>query len=274
MIFPSDYRGIGISLEKRPEDPIYFATRYLISYEKETTIYEIRTSGDGFMRRAERVEPIARGDEILEYPEKVDTRNRRKLIDLACELCRGGVTTVIFIGPDEHITFVHDPDPLAVLEIEILDVIPPEPSWLVYVIEGLERCGIIGDLTVRFKKRILDLRRFDGEYVYFPCRASGLARSLDSDRVDVDLPQVVGCDVSREVFRAMYPDKEFKFLNTCPLINRELEPEGPFITRCCRSENRGPRRLKGHKGYVVHWGDGPPEIAEAVRCLVEELRLQ
>ena len=272
MIFPSNYRDIGISREKRPKDPIYFATRYLISYERELTIYEVGTSGEGFMRCAETIEPIARGDEIFEYPEKVDTRNRTKLIDLAWKLCRDGVTTVIFKGPDEHITFVHDPDPLAVLEIEILDVIPPEPSWLLHVVEGLDGCGLLGDLAVRFKARILDLRRFDGEDVYYPCRASGFSRSLDTDRVLIESPKIVGCDISREVFRAMYPEKEFKFLNTCPLINRELEPKGPFITRCCKSENKGPRSFKGYKGYVVHWGDGPSEIAKAVRSLVGELR--
>jgi hypothetical protein len=51
-----------------------------------------------------------------------------------------------------------------------------------------------------------------------------------------------------------------------------FEPHRPFITRCCRSERRGMTEKCGQPGMVVHWGDGPWEIAEAVRCLVKELR--
>jgi len=70
----------------------------------------------------------------------------------------------------------------------------------------------------------------------------------------------------------VYPGKSFRFINTCPLSNDLLEPAGPFITRCCRSERTGIRRSGGHLGVVVHWGDGAPKIAEAIRCLGEELK--
>jgi hypothetical protein len=41
----------------------------------------------------------------------VDTRNRALLIELADEICREQkASTVVFQGPDEHITFVHEPD--------------------------------------------------------------------------------------------------------------------------------------------------------------------
>ncbi|MHC1632031.1 MAG: DUF7714 family protein [Methanotrichaceae archaeon] len=273
MIFPGDYRFVGTALEFRSGDPIYFSTQYLIYYGDEITVYRVETEpGKGFVRSAKSLETIARGDEVLEYPENVDTRNRTYLIELAYELCTSDVNTVIFRGPDEHVTFVHDPNPRAIIEIEILDVVPPRPSWLVYVIKNLERSGILGDLTLKFKSRVLDLYQFEGEDVYFPCTASGLGRSLDSDKVDIDNPQIVGCEVSREIFKAMYPGKRYRFLNTCPLSNKDLQPNGPFITRCCRSERRGITKLKDHTGIVVHWGDGAPQIAEAVRCLAEELR--
>ncbi len=273
MIFPGDFRIVGTATEARPGDPIYFSTRYIIHFGEETTIYRVEVEpGEGFMRPARSLESIAGGGEVLVYPEKVETRNKTGLIELAHRLCTGKVNTVIFRGPDEHATFVHRPDLRAITEVEILDVIPPEPSWLVYVIENLERSGIFGDLTLKFKSRVLDLRRYEGERVYFPCTASGLGRSLDSDRVETENPRIVGCEVSRAIFRQMYPGKEHDFLNTCPLSNAELEPKGPFITRCCRSERRGIMKQNGHTGVVVHWGDGAPEIAEAVRCLAEELR--
>jgi hypothetical protein len=273
LIFPEDYKYVGAASEARPGDPIYFSTRYLIHFGGEITIYRVEArAGVGFMRPVRSMEPIASGDTILVYPETVDTRNRAMLIELASSLCKGRVNTVIFRGPDEHITFVHDPDPAAVTEIEILDVVPPRPSWLVSVVGRLVEAGVLGDLTLKFRERVLDLRRFEGDDVYFPCTASGLGRSLDRDRVEVDDPLIVGCEVSREVFRDMYPGKNFRFLNTCPLSNDELAPKGPFITRCCKSERSGISWSRGQLGVVVHWGDGAPKIAEAIRCLAEELK--
>lgn len=273
MIFPEDYKQIGVSREPRHGDPVYFATRYLISYDGSgISIYRVESEGEGFMRRAKHLELLSSGNEIVEYPEIVNTRNRALLIRLAADLCKGEVNTVIFRGPDEHVTFVHDPDPGAITEIEVLDVQPPEPPWLVYVIEGLEKCGVIGDLTVSFKPRVLDLRSFRERSVYFPCRASGLGRSLDADRVTDPVPKIVGCEISREIFRAVYGEREHEFTNICPVSGDLLIPEGPFITRCCRSERRGLIRLHGHPGVVVHWGDGPHQIEEALRMLAGSIR--
>lgn len=273
MIFPEDYKYVGSASEARPGDPIYFSTKYLIHFGDEITIYAVEAEPErGFMRPVKSMEQIASGDSILEYQEKIDTRNRTNLIELSHELCKDGVNTVIFQGPDEHLTFVHQPDLSAITEIEILDVVPPEPSWLAYVIGNLERAGVLGDLALKFRTRVLDLRGFEGDDVYFPCTASGLGRSLDSDKVEIDDPLIVGCEVSREVYRDMYPGKEHRFFNTCPLSNDHLTPKGPFITRCCRSERSGITISRGHTGVVVHWGDGAPKIAEAIRSLAEELK--
>ena len=181
---------------------------------------------------------------------------------------------MVFQGPDEHITFVKDPDPSAILEIEVLDVSPPDPPWLVYSLQRLEACGMLGDLAVRFLPRILDLRQFSAEGAYYPCRASGLSPTLDADPVAHPRPRIVGCEVSREIFLSKYPDREYDFINICPLHCQEeaLRPERPFLTRCCRSERRGRTAKNGQSGMAVHWGDGPDKIAEAVRCLVEDLR--
>ena len=274
MIFPEDYKQVGIKDEERRGDPVYFATQFLISRDGPR-IYRVQSRGEGFMREVERLDLIAQGAEVFLYPEKVDTRNRALLIELADEIARGrGANTVVFQGPDEHITFVKDPDRSQILTIDILDVSPPDPPWLVHVLRGLEECGVLGDLTVRFRPRIIDLHRFEGDCVYYPCRASGLGRSLDCDRVVHDQPIIVGCEVSREIFLAGNPGKDFEFVNICPLQSREtvLEPTGPFITRCCKSERRGLTKKNFQQGIVVHWGDGPWKIAEAVRCLVEEVR--
>jgi hypothetical protein len=274
MIFPEDYKFVGIKDEERRGEQVYFSTRYLIS-RSGPRLYAVKSRGTGFMRDVEALELIASKDEILFYPRAVDTRNRSLLIELAAQLCRDErANTVVFQGPDEHITFIKDPDPGRILTIEVLDVSPPDPPWLIHVIRGLEACGVLGDLTVRFRPRILDLRRFEGERVYYPCRASGLGRSLDSDRVRHDQPMIVGCEVSREIFRAGNPGKKCEFVNICPLDSPDpiLQPQGPFITRCCRSERRGKAIKCGQPGMAVHWGDGAWTIAEAVRCLVQDLR--
>lgn len=274
MIFPEEYKFVGIKDRDRRGESVYFATEYLISRDGPG-LYHVKSRGSGFMREVIELEPIASGQELMFYPGIVDTRNRALLIELADGVCRSGrANTVVFRGLDEHITFVKDPDPTQVLSIEVLDVSPPNPPWLVHVLAGLEACCILGDLMVRFVPHILDLRRFDCSSVYYPCRASGLGRSLDTDRVVHEHPRIVGCEVSREIFLANNPGKDFEFVNICPLHSSEavFEPRGPFITRCCRSERRGLTHKNGQPGMVVHWGDGPWKIAEAVRCLVQDLR--
>jgi len=274
MIFPEDYKFVGIKDREGRGEPVYFSTEYLISREGPR-LYRVESQGSGFMREVVALQLLASGEEIAFYPQIVDTRNRTLLIDLAGEICRAGkANTVVFQGPDEHITFVKDPDPAAILEIEVLDVSPPDPPWLVYSLQRLEACSMLGDLAVRFLPRTLDLRRFSGDGIYYPCRASGLAPTLDADPVRAPRPLIVGCEVSREIFLSNYPDREYDFINICPLHCREeiLQPEKPFITRCCRSERRGRTAKNGQPGMAVHWGDGPHKIAEAVRCLVEDLR--
>lgn len=273
MIFPDEYKFVGIKDRESRGDPIYFSTQYLISREGPS-LYAVKSKGQGFMREVDELELIASGREIVFHPQKVDTRNRTMLIELADKICREqSASTVVFQGPDEHVTFVHEPDLSQILEIEVLDVSPPDPPWLIYSLQRLEGCGILGDLAVRFKPAVLDLREFACDDVYYPCRASGLGRSLDSDKVVHEHPRIVGCEVSREIFlagNAGKADKEYEFVNICPL--KSMTPSGPFITRCCKSERRGLTEKNGQKGVIVHWGEGPWAIAEAVRRLVGELR--
>ncbi len=273
MIFPDEYKFVGIKDRESRGDPIYFSTQYLISREGPS-LYAVRSKGQGFMREVEGLDLIASGREIVFHHQKVDTRNRAMLIELADRICKEeNANTVVFQGPDEHVTFVHEPDLSQIIEIEVLDVSPPDPPWLIYSLQRLEGCGVLGDLAVRFLPKVLDLREFACDGVYYPCRASGLGRSLDCDKVVHENPRIVGCEVSREIFLAGNADKAdraHEFVNICPL--KSMKPSGPFITRCCKSERRGLTEKNGHKGVVVHWGEGPWAIAEAVRRLVGELR--
>ncbi|HWR26062.1 MAG TPA: hypothetical protein VN278_07460 [Methanosarcina sp.] len=282
MIFPDEYKHVGVTKAScaDSEELIYFLTDYLI-VEKENpqngsseyAVYYVEKSGDSLLRKVEGLELIASGEEVVKYNEELNIKDRTLLIEIAAKLCTGKVNTVIFTGMDKHVTFVNKPDLLSILEIEILDVAPPEPSWLSLVIKRLEASGIFGDLQIRFVENIIDLRLFEGENTVFPCSASGLeGKCLDSDVLTENGHLLVGCEISKTLFEMRFPKLEYSFVNICPFKSDIVLPSKPFITRCCRSEKSGPVNLAGFEGAVVHWGASEYQIVEAIRELVNRLR--
>ncbi|MHC1756968.1 MAG: hypothetical protein AB9861_16335 [Methanosarcina sp.] len=282
MIFPDEYKHVGVTkaLPAGTEELIYFLTEYLIEEREnpetgssEYTIYRVRNSGDGLLRKVEALELISSGEEVVRYDRELNIKDRALLIETALKLCAGKVNTVIFTGVDRHVTIVHDPDPSGILEIEILDVAPPEPAWLSQVVRRLEASGIFGDLQVRFTENIIDLRRFEGEKTVFPCSASGLeGKCLDSDVLTEDGHLLVGCEISKTLFEMRFPELEYSFINICPFKSEIVVPSKPFITRCCRSEKSGFVNISGFEGAVVHWGASEYQVSEAVRKLADRLR--
>jgi len=282
MIFPDEYKHVGVtrSLPAGTEQPIYFLTEYLIEEREnpdtgspEYAVYHVKKSGEGLLRKVEDLELIASGDEVVRYARELNIKDRSLLIETAAKLCTGRVNTVIFTGVDRHVTIVHAPDPSGILEIEILDVAPPEPAWLSQVVRRLEASGIFGDLQVRFTEKIIDLRQFEGENTVFPCSASGLkGKCLDSDILTENGHILVGCEISKTLFEMRFPELEYSFVNICPFKSEIVVPSKPFITRCCRSEKSGLVKISGFEGAVVHWGASEYQVAEAVRSLVKRLR--
>lgn len=282
MIFPDEYKHVGItkSVCSGTEEPIYFLTDYLIT-ERENSetgsveygIYHVKMSGEGLLRKVEALELIASGEEVIKYDRELNIKDRTLLIETAAKLCTGKVNTIIFTGVDKHITIVHDPDPSSILEIEILDVTPPEPSRLTLIVRRLEASGIFGDLQVRFAEKISDLRHFEGKNTVFPCSASGLeGKCLDSDILTENGYLLVGCEISKTLFEIRFPELEYSFINICPFKSDIVVPSKPFITRCCRSENSGLVNISGFEGAVVHWGASEYQLAEIIRNLVHKLR--
>jgi hypothetical protein len=282
MIFPNEYKHVGVTkaLCADSKEPIYFLTDYLIVEKQnfqngncEYAVYHVEKSGDELLRKVERLEIIASGEEVVKYDKELNITNRTLLIETATKLCTGKVNTIIFTGMDKHVTFIHKPDLSNILEIEILDVAPPEPSWLVMVIRRLEASGIFGDLQIRFVENIIDLRRFEGKNTVFPCSSSGLkGKCLDSDMLTEDGHLLVGCEISKTLFEMRFPRLEYSFINICPFKSEIVVPSKPFITRCCRSEKSGPVNLASFEGAVVHWGASEYQISEALRKLVHRLR--
>ncbi len=50
MIFPEDYKLVGIKDREQRGEPVYFATEFLISRDGPR-LYRVKSSGSGFMQR-------------------------------------------------------------------------------------------------------------------------------------------------------------------------------------------------------------------------------
>nr|WP_321496429.1 hypothetical protein [uncultured Methanolobus sp.] len=281
MIFPDEYKHVGHSkATPAGEDRrIYFLTKYLIVENCETgnySLFEVEHQGEGLLRDATSLKELASGEEIVRYEKELNIKERALLIDTATEVCKskGKVNTVIFTGIDKHLTFVHKPDASEILEIEIVDIFPPEPSWLASVVRRIEQSGVWGDLSIRFSENLTDLRQFEGENTVFPCSSSGLkGKCLDCDVIEEDGALLVGCEISKSLFESRFPGIEYSFVNICPFKSDIFKPSKAFITRCCRAENSGIVTIAGIRGAVVHWGASEFDVTMAIRDLVQELRL-
>ncbi len=277
MIFPADYKIVGVTRidpTLRTGCPIYFSTEYLIAeLPSGCSIYKVKSEGEGLLKKLVSLELLAKGKQIRKFEEKLDSHDRTRLIESAIPLCKGNVNTVIFEGMDRHITFVQDPNLHEVMEIEVIDISPPEPPWLAFAIQRLVRSGILGELNIRFTTKLIDLRQFEGENMVFPCYASELkGKYLDTDTYIDNDSTLVGCDISKQIFDLRFPQLTYKHINMCPLKTELYMPTKPFITRCCQSKKSGMVNLNGIDGTVVHWGASEYDIVDAIRMLVKVLK--
>jgi hypothetical protein len=276
MIFPSDYKSVGVTRSDPTERiglPIYFSTEYLVSdLPSGYRVYRVKSEGEGLLKKLISLELVAKGEQIIKFNEKLDAHDRTRLIESAIPLCKEIVNTVIFEGKDRHITFVHEPDLHEVMEIEIIDIMPPAPPWLVSAIERLVKSGILGELNIRFTKKLIDLRQFESEKSVFPCYASELkGKYLDTDIDLEDNSELIGCDISKQIFELKFPRLTYRHINMCPLKAELYMPTKPFITRCCQSKKSGMVNINGIDGVVVHWGASEYDIVDAIRMLVKVL---
>ncbi len=264
MIFPERCKEVGYASTKPCGNRVYFLSRYLVrETEYGPELLEVQLDGKdlGLMRRICSEIPLASVEEVYRYPERVNIHDRGHLIRLACE---SGKRCTIFYGHDEHMTFVLDPDPAALLQIHVYDISPPLPV-LSATIRELERTGLFGELDIGFIHHVTDISLIRSDV--FPCRAAGFPRTLDADPVRSG-DRVAGCRTGRDLVSEVY-GAGAEFVETCPLSSVTSEP---FIARCCRAERVGIGTYSGHFGAVVHWGASPAEIFDAVRELSVEWR--
>jgi len=289
MIFPAEYKCVGAirtdetlsdannellrrKTSRAAESEIYFLSEYLLIFAADgCAVYGVASEGDGLFRTVTSLTRIASGVEVVQYGKLVNMHNRTELVKTAHGCCTDAVNTVIFKSVDQHLTFVHRPDPGDLLEIDVLDVIPPVPGWLTYMVGQLDSC-LLGELGVVFTENILDLRQFESEDAVFPCFTSGLCgRYLDSEEITAPAT-LIGCDISKMILEERFPGLDYKFTNICSRTSDLYQITKPFIARCCQSEHSGLIEIDGIDGVVVHWAASGYEVADALRDLVRKIR--
>ena len=257
-------REVGVVNGSPCGDAVYFLTRYLLRPVDDSfdiLAVEPDLEATGLMRSVVTERLLAGPDEVAVFPDRVRLHDRALLLRLARET---GRRCTVFTGLDEHMTFVLDPADEPLLEIHVYDIEPPRPNLSAGISE-MEALGLFGDLGIEFRHHVRDIR--EAAAAIYPCRAAGFSLTLDADPVSAGAT-VACCTTGRELLGECY-GVPFVQADTCPLGQVDAEP---FVARCCRSERRGLREIGGLFGAVVHWGDSPAQILDAVRELVAAWR--
>jgi hypothetical protein len=264
MIFPEQCKFVGFASTKPCGDRVYFLSRYLVR-DIGDGFEVLEVTGDpvekGMMRHIVSSRVLAGPSEIYRYPEKVQIHDRARLVRLALGT---GRRCTLFVGVDEHLTFVLDPDFSGFLPVHVYDAMPPAPS-LSFSIRELEAAGLFGELSVVFCHHVRDIMQISADV--YPCRAAGFTRTLDTDRMTGG-ERLAACLTGSQMYTECY-GKDFSIVNICPLESVDNEP---FIARCCRGEREGIGTWNGKFGVVVHWGASPAHIACSVTELVHRWR--
>lgn len=204
---------------------------------------------------------------VFVHDEEMDVLNRSRMANIAL---RYPSKTVIVRGLFNHISFVQGSE---VLNLIVIDVVPPRPAKLLYLVAKALNAGLV-DLPIVVREKTIDLndleRRVQTPIVIFPCRASGLTSEKTVFFLD-ETPRIegkatlVGCDLSLRIFQAVYKMKP-EFISMCP---RELAANDgeKRIVKCCRVKEG--YELEGDLA-VVPWGATVSDVAQAIRALFKE----
>jgi hypothetical protein len=206
-------------------------------------------------------------DTVFVKDEEVDVLNRPKMAAIAL---RHPGKTVIVQGLFNHVSFVQGSE---VLELHVLDVVPPRPAKLSYLVAKALDAGLI-ELPILVKEETVDLneleRRVQTPIVVFPCRASGLESKntvffLDETPRIEGKATLVGCELSLRIYQSIYKKKP-EFISMCP---REFAPKDgkKRLVKCCQVKEGF--ELEGDLA-IVPWGATVTDVVQAIRALFKE----
>ena len=204
---------------------------------------------------------------VFVHDEEIDVLNQPQMASIAL---RHPGKTVIVQGLFNHVSFVQGSE---VLELHLLDVVPPRPAKLSYLVTKALDAGLV-NLPIVVKEETVDLneleRKVDTQIVVFPCRASG----LDSKRTVFFLDEtpridgkatLVGCELSLRIFQSIYRKKP-EFVSMCP---REFAPKDgkKRLVKCCRVKDGF--EIEGDLA-IVPWGATVTDVVQAIQGLFKE----
>jgi hypothetical protein len=248
----------------------YTRTEFMILKrgQEVAVIHLVKRPGKELFREIAEVEVLALpGDAVYIEDESIDVLTRHKMAALA----RRHGKTVVVSGMFNHVSF-HGCGGL--LELEIFDVVPPAPSKLEVLAERAFAAGLV-DLPVVMSTRYIDLNELSKDVegrIMFPCRASGLVRAdgalyLDETPDHIGNVTLVGCDLSRRIFRSIY-GRDAPSVDMCPknLVGR---PQRPTLIKCCKVKEGF--EIDGELA-MVPWGATVKEVAAAINALFSERR--
>jgi hypothetical protein len=239
---------------------------YVLRNGKDMAVVRIvKEEGKELFRRIVKHEIIALPDSVVFVEDpSVDVLNAPSMAALSK---KHPGKTVVVQGLFNHVSFVQ---PGQVMELQVLDVVPPSPSKLSVLVKRALESGMV-DLPLVPEYQEIDLnvlaRDVRTEGVLFPCQASGLS----SDRMVFFLDQVpvidrdvtlVGCDLSARIYRSLYR-RDVARIEMCP---QALAPNDgrKRLVKCCKV--REGHQIKGDLA-VVPWGATVQEVAEAIKAL-------
>lgn len=223
----------------------------------------IKAGGKELFRPIVNYEIIALPEEtVFVRDEKVDVLNPSHMARIASEYPD---KIVVVEGLFNHVSYIKDLKPL---KLRVLDVVPPYPSKMSFLVERALSSGMI-DIPVLTVEQEIDLNELaknsDSPGIIFPCAASGLRSNkksffLDAAPGNIDVEcDLIGCSLSRRIYRALYK-KDIRLINICPW---DLAPRDgiPTIVKCCKVK-------EGHvidgNIIVVQWGATVREVIEAI----------
>lgn len=194
--------------------------------------------------------------------EEVDVLNLPSLALLQSE--HPGKAVVVK-GRFSHIGFVMD---LEILELDVIDIVPPQPSKMRYLVGKALSSGLI-DLPVIPRYIDIDIEGYAAgrDAVMFPCMASGISPERDllfldhSPDIDPEKVTLVGCGLSRRIFNEVY-GRDPEFIDVCP---RRLADSGrKTVTKCCKVKDGF--EINGNLA-TVPWGTTIREVIESINAL-------
>jgi hypothetical protein len=254
---------------------IYKGTDYLIlNYKEKYCIVRIgKTPRRSLFWEVTSVESISGvEDTIFVINSDVDVLNKNSMGSLLAEFPN---KTIVVQGKFEHVSFISQ-EPI--LELTVLEVIPPEPPKVIALTKDLLKFRSFSK-PLNLKEKIVNiyemLNNSDDHTILLPCHASRSGADREIKYLD-EFPKLnseekaeitlAGCDLSLRIFKDVY-DFEPNFINTCPAKLAEgLAKDGPVLVKCCAAKK--PER-KGNL-YMVPWGVTYDDIEKILNDFIKQ----